>query len=313
MKNRFFKTLVYALTAVVLSAGFAACSDDEEEDNKQNEAVKAWLLDGTWSSFTANKDAISSLWKFVADGSFYQINAGIDGYSEHKGSFEVKGTNLVLTGEDGTKETLPYECQGDDRLIVTYNGNTRTYIRQKGVMTVPDLANTSYNYFRHLTKVKFNSGQEVITIPESLQFEGKDQLNLKKLSDVVADFVATLFKEIEFDASGTMSLVDMDEEKETISYTLTTAPLYGDLSYNIISLDMGTSLPPLEADIYQVDDRLFFLFKTDACITLTDILFTTAIENQTGTLATDEDKATFKARMEKAFKDYYILVAFQKG
>lgn len=109
-----------AIIAVIMSVNFAACSDDDEEDNKPNseKIVGQWILtyeegyitDPTypednqeWSH--APKDEIEYLGNltFRADGTF--VESDLDNSELWSGKWKLSNNLLTLTGGDEVEDT----------------------------------------------------------------------------------------------------------------------------------------------------------------------------------------------------------------
>lgn len=316
MMNKFIKNLFFLCCTMVLSAGFVACSDDEDTNNEQNVTNMKWLTDGTWVCTTDGGAEVGNIWKFTEKGQFYHFACTTTGVTQIDGTFTVDGSNLILTNKE-TSQTLTFVRKSDTELVVTYEGKTLTYNHCDGLTNKPELNGTTYNYHNFYTKLRYKDGKTSIIIPEHLQYGGNKELNLVKLSSQIERALQLIFKKTTF--SDTKMFVEQQDDMGNVynrefPYTITSHPFYENYQVHTLSYTAGTESHPYQVNFYisQLGDRLALLLDTEGCIENFAHFYCIAYESVTGQKTTAEDVEELKKRIADCYDECYSLIIMKK-
>ena len=121
----------------LVSVGFAACGDDDEP--KAADIIGTWAFDNTGLI-----GAGVTLFQFTKDGIFHEVDKSMvlgDGEVVYHGTYTITGDKLTITyiflSETETIDCT-YQVKGN-RLTITNDGHTSTFIRVKGSVIEPYL------------------------------------------------------------------------------------------------------------------------------------------------------------------------------
>lgn len=144
-----FKLFGLALMAVLLSVGFAACGDDDDEDAVSSEIVGTWVADSyttvtfnsngtgyTTETYNGETETYNFTYTYNAETGVLKVTA--DGETITMTNVKIKGNTLTYVDEEGDTETLTkkgsstddnggssdQETSGDLLTSVTYAGHT---------------------------------------------------------------------------------------------------------------------------------------------------------------------------------------------
>lgn len=129
------KNYLWVMLLAVLTMGFVACSDDDDNGNKGNKSKDKAKITGIWMETTDSEDPVEStvIFDFKANGKLGRkvinfTNDAYDGISEDEGTWDLEEDGVLLMTFGSKTFKVNYTIDEETDIMLLTDGKNVTYV-----------------------------------------------------------------------------------------------------------------------------------------------------------------------------------------
>lgn len=269
MKQRTLKKIGLMMLLAIAAPAVTSCSSDDEPETHVIPELEQKLLTGIWISADKEKGDLFTL-QFKDDNivTTNVIHNGTEYFRQLEVTYKVDGNQIILRSPRSDVKVITVQSMDDNQMVVesinlVASGETitNTFVRRKPTKA-DNIVNTAWKLKTCVPWVE--AADEEMTLPGTLTIDGKGELDLVSLPDMLQKIIGASSR-LKFNDDSTMAQATANggsESWRTCPYTLN--------DYNLVCAEtFGTHEAEVSYTLFKSDEgNLIFIYEKNAVLAL---------------------------------------------